>query len=350
MAEVAAAAGPTTGSAVRVQSISLSGQSSVPPQYIQPLQIRPGNHADSFDNIPSVDLSDFDPAHRDRIREEIGRACRDWGAFHVTGHCVPSGLLERVKAIGRAFFEDFSMEEKLKYACDASSSATEGYGSRMLENDDVVLDWRDYFDHHTLPLSRRNPSRWPHHPPDYRQTMAEYSDQMSLLAQKLLGLISESLGLPTSCIEDAVGEFYQNITISFYPPCPQPDLTLGLQTHSDMGAVTLLIQDQVGGLQVLKDGTWVAVKPVPDAVIVMLADQTEIITNGAYRSAEHRAITNSSRARLSLATFHDPAKSKKIFPAPEIVSSSSPPRLFTPCFQFHPWKWDMITMFSSNSQ
>ncbi|KAK4771230.1 hypothetical protein SAY87_031762 [Trapa incisa] len=74
--------------------------------------------------MPSVDLSDFDPAHRDRVREEIGRACRVWGAFHVTGHCVPSGLLERVKVIGRVFFEDFSTEEKLNYACDGSSSAT----------------------------------------------------------------------------------------------------------------------------------------------------------------------------------------------------------------------------------
>lgn len=109
-----------------------------------------------------------------------------------------------------------------------------------------------------------------------RQVIAEYSDQMSLLAQKLLGIISESLGLATSCIEDAVGEFYQNITISFYPPCPQPDLTLGLQAHSDMGAVTLLIQDEVGGLQVLKDGKWITVQPVPDAIVVILADLTEV--------------------------------------------------------------------------
>lgn len=171
MAEVAAAAGSTAGTGVRVQSISQSGQSRVPPQYIQPLQTRPGNHATGFDNIPLVDLSEFDPAHRDRVREEVGWACRDWGAFHVTSHCVPSGLLDRVKAVGRAFFEEFPMEEKLKYACDASSSATEGYGSRMLENDDVVLDWRDYFDHHSLPLSRRNPSRWPHDPPDYRSSI-----------------------------------------------------------------------------------------------------------------------------------------------------------------------------------
>ena len=100
---------------------------------------------------------------------------------------------------------------------------------------------------------------------------------MKMLAQKLLGLISESLGLRPSCIEDAVGEFYQNITISYYPPCPQPELTLGLQSHSDMGAITLLIQDDVGGLEVLKDGEWVIAQPSSDAIVVLLADQTEVM-------------------------------------------------------------------------
>ena len=106
---------------------------------------------------------------------------------------------------------------------------------------------------------------------------------MKILAQKLLALISESLGLRASCIEDAVGEFYQNITISYYPPCPEPDLTLGLQSHSDMGAITLLIQDDVGGLQVLKGGNkWVTVQPLSDAILVLLADQTEVNRNTPF--------------------------------------------------------------------
>ena len=106
--------------------------------------------------------------------------------------------------------------------------------------------------------------------------MVSYSDEMKGLAQKLMGLISESLGLRGSYIEEAVGELYQNITISYYPPCPQPDLTLGLQPHSDMGVITLLIQDDVGGLEVLKDDQWITVDPLSDAILVILADQTEV--------------------------------------------------------------------------
>ncbi|XP_048136314.1 jasmonate-induced oxygenase 4 isoform X2 [Rhodamnia argentea] len=279
MASMAAVEKSTAAS---VQTIAQSNPPQVPPQYIQPPQTRPfcSSARAPAANIPAIDLSGLDPTHRDRVRvrAQIGRACRDWGAFHVTNHGVPSSLLDRARAVGSSFFGDSSMDEKLAYACDPSSSATEGYGSRMLENDDSVLDWRDYFDHHTLPLSRRDPSRWPSSPPDYREVMAEYSDRMGLLAKQLLGLISESLGLPTLCIEHAVGEFYQNITISYYPPCPQPDLTLGLQAHSDMGAITLLIQDDVGGLQVLKDGEWVTVEPLSDAIVVLLADQTEVFT------------------------------------------------------------------------
>jgi len=111
----------------------------------------------------------------------------------------------------------------------------------------------------------------------YRDTIAKYSNSMKDLAQKLLCIISENLNLPPSYIQEAVGEVYQNITISYYSPCPQPDLALGLQSHSDMGAITLLIQDDVGGLEVLKDGMWIPVPALRDGILVILADQTEVM-------------------------------------------------------------------------
>ncbi|KAL5726494.1 hypothetical protein ACHQM5_009535 [Ranunculus cassubicifolius] len=307
---------------LRVQALAQAGQ--VPSQYIQPPENRPDSHHNSSDtSIPVIDLFDFDPQHSEKVIHEIGQACRDWGAFQVTNHGIPNQLLNEIRNAGLVFFNDYSMEEKQKYSCDPNFAASEGYGSRMLVKEDSILDWRDYFDHHTLPLSRRNPSKWPEF---YRGIAAEYSDQMKSLALKLLSVISESLSLPSSFIEDAIGEIYQNITISYYPPCPQPDLTLGLQSHSDMGGVTLLIQDEVEGLQVLKDGEWVTAQPLSNAIVVILADQTEIITNGKYRSAQHRAVTNAHKSRLSVATFNDPAKSRKIYPAAPLTSEQCPAR------------------------
>ncbi|KAK7302016.1 hypothetical protein RJT34_12895 [Clitoria ternatea] len=324
-----------TGEPIRVQPLSQSGQTRVPPQYIQPIQHRPvpNNLPDSESTVPLINLFNFDPKRRNPTRESIAAACREWGAFHVTNHGVSSTLLDAVRQVGLTFFNDCPMPEKLRYACVDGAAASEGYGTKMLvgseqeENDAAseVLDWRDFFDHKTFPLSRRNPNKWPEFPSDYREVMVNYSDEMKVLAQKLLGLISESLGLRRSYIEDAVGEIYQNITVSYYPPCPQPELTLGLQSHSDIGAITLLIQDDVGGLQVLNSGDkWVTVQPLSDAILVLLADQTEIITNGKYRSCVHRAATNPDRARLSVATFHDPAKTVRISPASELINESSP--------------------------
>uniref|UniRef100_A0A7N0UAN6 Fe2OG dioxygenase domain-containing protein n=1 Tax=Kalanchoe fedtschenkoi TaxID=63787 RepID=A0A7N0UAN6_KALFE len=290
---------------LRVQALSQIGISHVPPQFIQQPENRPVPPIKSLStiDIPVIDLAGIDSDRSDEIRNEIGRVCEEWGAFQVINHGVPVRLLDDMRNVGLTFFHDLPMEEKLKYACDTSAAATEGYGTRMLAGagDDAVLDWRDYFDHHTFPLSRRNPSRWPHFPPQYREVVAEYADQMKLLAHKLLASISQSLGLVASSIEHAVA-------------------------HSDFGAITLLTQDDVEGLQVLKDGNWIIVKPLSHAIIVLLSDQTEIMTNGKYRSAIHRAIANSSKARLSVATFHDPAKPKIISPIADLISESCPPR------------------------
>lgn len=87
----------------------------------------------------------------------------------MINHGVPVSLLDEIRKAGCCFFEDLTVAEKLRYGCDSNSTASEGYGSRMLvESDDAVLDWRDYFDHHTFPVSRRDSSRWPLFPSNYR--------------------------------------------------------------------------------------------------------------------------------------------------------------------------------------
>eukprot|EP01018_Ginkgo_biloba_P023773 Gb_34307 [translate_table: standard] len=310
-----------------IQALIENGMEQVPIEYIQPPDQRPivTNHNTLSNRVPVIDLFEFDAKNLEQIRQEVGNACRDWGAFQIVNHGVPTKFIEEMKNIGLNFF-NCPLEEKLKYACKYGSAASEGYGSRMLVKEDQVLDWRDYFDHHTQPVSRRNPSSWPQHPASYRETVQEYSEQMKQLAQRLLVVISESLGLCSSYIQEAIGEPYQNITISYYPHCPQPELTLGLQAHSDMGAITLLIQDEVGGLQLFKDGEWITVQPLPDAIVVNLGDQTQILSNGVYRSVEHRALVNARKARLSVATFYDPSKQTRIRPAAELVTKDSPPR------------------------
>ncbi|MCO5608753.1 hypothetical protein L7F22_062968 [Adiantum nelumboides] len=175
--------------------------------------------------------------------------------------------------------------------------------------------------------------------PLVEQTIKGYSEHMKLLAQRLLSLISESLGLKPSYIQNAIGEPYQNISLNYYPPCPQPELTLGLQSHSDLGAITLLLQDDVGGLQVCVDGTWFAVQPIPGALVVNLADQLQILSNGRYKSIEHRAVVNQNKSRISIATFYDPAKKVVISPASELVGSDHPAMYKDVLFGDHVSAW-----------
>lgn len=151
-----------------VQAIAQNG--TVPGQFIQPKESRPicKTISSVTESIPSINLGDGD-GDVGRVLEEMRRACREWGAFHVMNHGVRIELLDELRKVGKLFFEDSDATLKKEYSCDPNAPATEGYGSRMLvSSNDVVLDWRDYFDHHTLPLSRRDPARWPHFPANYR--------------------------------------------------------------------------------------------------------------------------------------------------------------------------------------
>ncbi|XP_026440618.1 probable 2-oxoglutarate/Fe(II)-dependent dioxygenase [Papaver somniferum] len=95
--------------------------------------------------------------------------------------------------------------------------------------------------------------------------------------------------------------------MNYYPPCPQPELAIGLTPHSDFGGLTILLQiNKVEGLQINKEERWISVKPLPNAFVVNVGDVLEIMTNGIYRSVDHRAVVNSTKKRLSIATFHDP--------------------------------------------
>lgn len=112
-----------------------------------------------------------------------------------------------------------------------------------------------------------------------RGTVEEYSKHVVSLSNKLLTALSTSLGLQSSeRLEQAFGEMDMGMRINYYPPCPQPDLTLGLSSHSDPGGLTVLLQDdRVPGLQVkAQNKDWVTVQPLPGALVVNMGDQIQV--------------------------------------------------------------------------
>lgn len=110
--------------------------------------------------------------------------------------------------------------------------------------------------------------------------MSTYCKEVRGLGFRLQEAISESLGLEKETLKSALGEQGQHMAINYYPSCPEPDLTFGLPAHTDPNALTILLQDlQVSGLNVLKDGKWLAIKPHPDAFVINLGDQIQVTSS-----------------------------------------------------------------------
>ncbi|MED6118179.1 Protein srg1 [Stylosanthes scabra] len=114
--------------------------------------------------------------------------------------------------------------------------------------------------------------------------------------------------------------------MNYFPPCPQPEKVAGLNPHSDTIGLTILLQvNEVDGLQIKKDGIWVPIKPLPNAFVINIGDMLEMITNGIYRSIEHRVTVNAEKERLSFATFYMP-HDKEIGPATSLITEETPAR------------------------
>ncbi|KAL5772065.1 hypothetical protein ACOSQ2_011989 [Xanthoceras sorbifolium] len=138
---------------------------------------------------------------------------------------------------------------------------------------------------------------------------------------KILKLMAKALRMEPNDMKELFEEGFQAMRMNYYPPCPQPELVIGLNPHSDAVGLTILLQvNEMEGLQIRKDGMWVPVKPLPNAFIINIGDMLEIITNGIYRSVEHRATVNSSKERLSIATFYSPKQGGDMGPAPSLIT------------------------------
>lgn len=311
-----------------VQELSRKQLETVPEEYVRSEEDRPTVKSPTPDSsIPIIDLKNLlDNNHSEEEMLKLHMACEEWGFFQLINHGVPHPLIKGMKGLSHEFFK-LPLEEKQKYALQPNG--VEGYGQQFAVGGHK-LDWGDMLFIRAMPVSQRDMSYWPTKPENFREMTDAYSLEIRKVATRLLTLIAQNLNLKPDYFNDKFGEDAKlSLRLNYYPPCPQPELVLGLHPHSDSGGITLLVQDcNTEGLNIRKEDSWISVKPIPNAFIVNVGDLVEIMSNGKYRSVMHRVITNREKERLSIAAFYSPSYSAEIGPAQELVDQSQHPPLY----------------------
>lgn len=306
-----------------IQELHRRGLKTVPDRYIRYGEERPdGNNVGVLAHIPVIDVSELP---RGDGLNKLRLACEEWGFFQAVNHGIEVELLDEMEKLTREFFM-LPLEEKEKYPM--APGGIQGYGHAFVFSEDQKLDWCNMLALAVEPSTLRQPKLWPTTPAKFKETLERYCVEIRGLCQRLLAHIAETLGLAPGRLLDMFGEAVVHaVRMNFYPPCPQPDLVMGLSAHSDGSAITVLQQDMsCAGLQVLKDGAWVPIQPIRGALVINVGDTIEVLTNGRYKSVEHRAVTSSKQERLSMVTFYAPSYEVELGPLPEFVTDETPCR------------------------
>tara|TARA_B100000749_G_scaffold180280_1_gene139208 strand:- start:1087 stop:2085 length:999 start_codon:yes stop_codon:yes gene_type:complete len=274
----------------------------------------------SDNSLPIVNVSGLlSPAIADRkdVGKELEDACLNYGFFYITGHSVSSELRASVFERAQEFFAlPTSVKEKINLA---NSSCNRGYeplkgqtlepgqppdlkegfysGSEIPEDDQRVKDGK--FNH--------GPNQWPDVVPEFKTVMAEYHLTMLKLGRLMMRGLALSLDLTETYFDGFCVDEIATLRILHYPPQPLNPISgeKGCGAHTDFGTITLLMQDDCGGLQVwIEEKGWVHVKPMPNTYVANLGDMMARWTNARYRSTRHRVINTSGRERYSVPFFY----------------------------------------------
>ncbi|KAB2093153.1 hypothetical protein ES319_A02G077400v1 [Gossypium barbadense] len=253
--------------------------------------------------IPVIDFSKLNGDERAKTLAEIADACEEWGFFQLVNNGIAEELLERVKKVSSEFYK---VEREENFKNSKVVNLLNESGDEKLEN----VDRED-----VITLTDDNVNEWSYQTSGFQETMKEFRDELKILAEKIMEKAFNGGGENNA---------FFGTKLCHYPPCPNPEKVTGLRAHTDAGGVILLFQDdEVGGLQVLKDGEWIDVQPLKNTIVINTGDQIEVLSNGRYKSAWHRVLSTIDGNRLSIASFYNPSLKATIAPAPQLVKETN---------------------------
>ncbi|KAG0491574.1 hypothetical protein HPP92_004972 [Vanilla planifolia] len=276
--------------------------------------------------IPIIDLGDLklNSAERRNLVELVRRASETFGFFQVVNHGIPLNVLDEMLEGVRRFNEQ-NLEEKMRYY-------TRDQKKNVLFNCNFDLykvaaaNWRDTL----FCLLAPEPAAKPEDLPAVcRDIIVEYSNHIRRLGHALFEILSEALGLNPQYLNELQCDEGLSHLSHYYPPCPEPHLTIGTSKHSDPDFLTILLQDHIGGLQILHQNQWIDVLPLSGALVVNIGDLLQLVSNDKFRSVEHRVLASKRGPRVSVACFFTTryCPSERCYgPAKELLSEENTPK------------------------
>ncbi|OUL20222.1 2-oxoglutarate and iron-dependent oxygenase domain-containing protein [Nostoc sp. 106C] len=286
---------------------------------------------EGFAQVPVIDISALVSGKGDRliVASQIGQACRECGFFYIVGHGVDEELQQRLEQLSRKFFAQ-DLETKLEIRMALAGKAWRGYfpvGSELTSGKpdlkEGIYFGAELGEDHPLvkaetPLHGSN--LFPANIPLFRETVLEYMEAMTQLGHTLMAGIAFSLGLEESYFAQRyTSDPLTLFRIFNYPPDlspPEEKQRWGVGEHTDYGVLTILKQDNSGGLQVKSKSRWVAAPPLAGSFVCNIGDMLDRMTGGLYRSTPHRVQNVSGCDRLSFPFFFDPNFNVEVKPIP----------------------------------
>ena len=264
-------------------------------------------------SLPIVDLSSDPKTAADALRS----ACLQHGFFYISDHAVSQQLVERLDALSHEFFS-LPVEQKMQIRMELGGRAWRGYfrvgdeltsgrpdqkeglyfGSELEETHPEVLAG--------TPMHGRN--LFPESPSELGATVLEYMHAVTEVGHKVMERLALSLGLDPSYFSQRYTEDPLVLFRIFHYPSTEPraEKTWGVGEHTDYGVLTILRQDEIGGLEVKTPQGWIPAPPIPGTFVCNIGDMLDRMTGGLYRSTPHRVRNESGRSRLSFPLFFDP--------------------------------------------
>jgi isopenicillin N synthase-like dioxygenase len=276
--------------------------------------------------IPVIDVGALVGRGGDRgaVARAIGAACREHGFFYAVGHGVDPALEARLVAVAQSFFAQ-PEAEKRAIAMERGGRAWRGWFPVGAELTSGRPDWKEgiYFGAELDASDPRVRSGTPLHGPNlfpaipaFRDAVLAWLAAMTRLGHTLMGGIALSLDLP----EDWFAARYTADPLTLFRIFNYPELPgaghWSVGEHTDYGVLTILLQDDAGGLEVKSGGDWIAAPPIAGSFVCNLGDMLDRMTGGLYRSTPHRVRNAARRDRLSFPFFFDPSWDARVAPIP----------------------------------